>query len=749
MLKKGILLTAVLAILLLSVFISAEDAQPVLPEGVKQIQGDKGVTEYNAEEITALFGAAPVEDNGALKIKYKDSRNRIKDFGTVTGKIEAVSEKTIGITKIAQPRSSMANYISPETSGQAVDVKGVKFAINATNRAEGRFGFILVADTAFQIDESRERDIDAEEKAIACKGSCRIWAEMSSSEISFKVGNGTLLFKKDVTNFMRGEAMSMPSVNLLKLSSVKILPVREGDEEPVLAVTAFSDLRDFENAFGTISFISSQEVELRHGRLYDIGRNRYVGTESIDTIIAKEANVLAKSNIDIRLNHESGGFIEVSLPTDRGNSRLFGLKQGKMVINSVEANYHICNQIADTGCAFISGSSSTIKIKPLYLNLEIFDPASIGFTSLYFERFLTNDLVVVSKAGKEFVFGNNRVDINPTGDWFEFGLSFDTYPITYKDEATGDVTEYRFRCDVNTKKCFFVTPPSGPEQEVISFTERKPIQCRADADCGVGKTCAEYRCRTPVTCDKLIDGGPVDILFVSEGYTDYTAFKNDVRYMLGSASARGLFTVSPFSDIKGRFTVWTALGATSRLPLDAPGVSRNYLRDYEAQCNNDIAIVLSAKQDLRAHASRVGTIAVTMQDVAITLAHEMGHAYADLKDEYLSPKSPNVPNLLSTGSSTFASTGPPNCLDERSAISQWGSARWAGCGGDCNQDTDECGRLQHYYRPNENSIMKDHTVPGVQFNEPSKQAILNVGRLGPSLSIEQLSDMIRNNQGNI
>lgn len=721
------------------------------PQGIKQIQGEKGVTEYNADEITAIFGVAPVEDNGALKIKYKDSRNRVKDFGTVTGKVETVSDKIISITKITQPRSSMADYISPESFEQAVDVKGVKFAINATNKAEGKFGFILVADTAFQIDESREREIDTEEKAVACRGICKIQAEMSPLEISFNVENGTLLFKKDVTNFMRGEAMSLPSVNLLKLSNVKILPSEERWEEPVLLISASSSESRFGNAFGEMRFISSQEVQLKHGKMYDSARDLFVGDDYFDTITAKEAKVLVKGKADILLADEAGSFIEISVPQGMGvgNARIAGLKKGRIVIVSSEQAYNLCNQLIETGCFYADSSSGMLKINPETINMELFDSAANGFNSLYFERFITGDIVVVSKAGKELIFADNRVDISPAGDWFEFGLSFNTYPIIYHDDETGQTTEYRFRCDINTKKCYFVTPPSGPEQEVVSFTERRPVQCTEDSDCGSGKICAEYRCRVPVTCDKLIDGGSVDILFVSEGYTDYTAFKNDVRYMLGSASARGLFTVSPFSDIKGRFTVWTTLGATSRLPLGAPGVSRDYLRDYEAQCDSDIAVVLSAKQELRAHASLAKTIAVTMQDIAITFVHEMGHAYAGLKDEYLSQKSPEDPNLLSTGSTTFASTGPPNCLDERSAISQWGSAQWAGCGGDCNQDTDECDRLQHYYRPDENSIMRDQTVPGVQFNEPSKQAILNAGESGPSLSIEQLSDMIRHNQENI
>ncbi|MFH1065805.1 MAG: hypothetical protein V1734_04855, partial [Nanoarchaeota archaeon] len=293
MLKKGILILILLAALMAFVVTAPAEIQesncevPAEYNGYICIQGDKGVTIYKAEDLTAIFGAAPVEDNGALKIKYKDSRNRVRDFGTVSGKIEKAAENTIGLTKITAPSTSLANYLSPESSEKGINVKGVKFAINASKRTEDKFGFILVTDIAFQIDESTERDIGLDEKAVACKGQCKISAEMSPSEIVFDIKNGTLLFKEDVTKFMRGEQISLPSVNLLELSRLKILPTVEGSEEPVLAVSAYSGGSTFASVFDTIKFESGQEVELSHSKMHDIGRNRFIGNEIFNSINLK------------------------------------------------------------------------------------------------------------------------------------------------------------------------------------------------------------------------------------------------------------------------------------------------------------------------------------------------------------------------------------------------------------------------------------------------------------------------------
>ena len=325
--KKSVLMALFLVLAIAcSALVFAPEAQQ-LPEGVKQIQGEKGVTEYNADEITAIFGAAPVADNGALKIKYKDARGRTRDFGTVTGKIEKAADNTIGLTKITVPGTSLANYLSPESSEKGIDVKGVKFAINASKRTEDKFGFILVTDMAFQIDESTGRDIRLEEKAVACKGQCKISAEMSPSELVFNIKNGTLLFKEDVIKFMRGELISLPSVNMLELSGLKILPAAEGSEEPVLAVSAYSGGLRFASVFDTIKFESGQEVELMHSKMHDIGRNRFIGDEIFNSINLKEGKVLVQQNADIRLNAGASSAVEVFMPAATGTARIAGLKK--------------------------------------------------------------------------------------------------------------------------------------------------------------------------------------------------------------------------------------------------------------------------------------------------------------------------------------------------------------------------------------------------------------------------------------
>ncbi|MEK6863687.1 MAG: hypothetical protein AABX27_00165 [Nanoarchaeota archaeon] len=767
MLKKGILI-AVILIVIFSGIAFAQEEQQVMPEGYRQIAGTAGTTIYNPADLAALFGVAPVESNGTIKVSFMGARGEIKSLGFLSGKIIRTGTKVLELSQTDENlQAGRARYISPIDSARQVKVRGVKFAMNATELAQGRIGFTFMQDTAFYPDENLKAENADDARTVVCRGMCRISAEIAPAGIYFDIGNGAVLFKNDAERYMRNEAKNPIQgiyAEIANLHDVILMPP-ELNDNPKIELTARPNADGFGSSFGSIN-LSSQGI-------VGLGRGMYMG-QPADKPYDKlyfpglmrqglEANVYTD---EAYISAGEGAAINIFAPSPAmpdAYVNLFRLEKGDLLLVPDKVGYDACAQFKDErlrhiGCVFANPIEMKAYINPrdTINRLAVENPASAGYTNIYLENFLQPQLagtaseVIVEKADKKMLFGYDRVDIEPAGDWFDFGISFSTAPILYENQEAGEPQSMlpqnlnRFECILSERKCFLTNLATGLRDEVLSFTERKPVECRENAECGEGIECVDFRCTIPQTCEKLIDGGRIDVLFISEGYTNYDTFKQDVRKLLNDASFNGLFTISPFDEFSEKFTVWTMRGGRIRAGefgksrISPADPVRQYIAEYDRHCSNDITVLVSKSNIFNAYTwlnpspvTVLSMVPLTLKGNANIFIHEFAHAFATLQDEYLEE---------GITSDLIPDEGLPNCVSEEIAQAKWGeffTNLFRGCGGVCK--TEKCDERLSLLRPSDNSIMRASPAVGADktkfFNEISKKQLRGKAEGRPTTTI--------------
>ncbi|MFH1637774.1 MAG: hypothetical protein ABIB71_05100 [Candidatus Woesearchaeota archaeon] len=338
----------------------------------------------------------------------------------------------------------------------------------------------------------------------------------------------------------------------------------------------------------------------------------------------------------------------------------------------------------------------------------------------------------------------NGKDIN----WYDFGFSFKT--------SVYDKNAFSYRkleCDIATKSCTLDGNPISSLKDL-----KKPSKCSADDDCGPGKKCVKPGekagvCASGLKCELLFGEdnpqGKLDILIIGDGFDSDSEFEDSISSFMGidmgesfnidegssdpigelSPKEGGFFSVSPFQESIQKFALWKSPVVDVEVPLsedpDSSGYAVKKLKSSLSQKNDcpqiDQTVVIS-KTDVWAWANNNMVFVSSIKDNGLVLAHEFGHTFGDLRDEYRKP-------------STYkpsCQAGAPNCIPPKSATKVWSAvlgneegkalaqmaaeSEWLGCGGWCKGET-----YSSYLKPSENSIMGSYASEGGgEFNSVCK-----------------------------
>ncbi|MEK6481210.1 M64 family metallopeptidase [Catalinimonas sp. 4WD22] len=237
----------------------------------------------------------------------------------------------------------------------------------------------------------------------------------------------------------------------------------------------------------------------------------------------------------------------------------------------------------------------------------------------------------------------------------------------------------------------------------------------------------------------------INVIFLGDGFIEKDLTKGGSYEKSGRSIIEHLFTVPPFSTHQEYFNAYivfaeskdefirqksfprqTAFGieislATDRLTIQDPDACFRYAHkavNYDSQ--RDIIIVLA--NDYREMGIAAYGIAVTCRRMKEKMAvHEVGHTFANLADEYISPSraeyyigSRNLDELVSRS---------PN-VDLKPDLEQIKWSHFIGENGYETVGAHEGGLYlsEGVWRPEETSIMLSHTES--YFNAPSREAIV-------------------------
>ncbi|MFH1848968.1 MAG: HEAT repeat domain-containing protein [archaeon] len=255
-------------------------------------------------------------------------------------------------------------------------------------------------------------------------------------------------------------------------------------------------------------------------------------------------------------------------------------------------------------------------------------------------RMLLDDPVVVP----EFVDLDTGEVIYDSGS--DYDVSWDTvsgmsYIIKLRLRRTGLFREsdkqFRLKIYVGTKD----VPSSLAYQQ--DFTVRL-IQARS--------SCEQYM------MESAGNEGDVRVYMMGESYANLDEFMHDIETVVDEyGQGRGLFATEPFRSMKDRFSIYynPQVYRTTVVPENTfQGSDRGHeiplINDLLDECEADVKVILS-KRDNRAHALFRGTMGLdtgigwvykTVDNRPLNIdsvfVHELGHAFADLADEYDKPE---------------------------------------------------------------------------------------------------------------
>jgi hypothetical protein len=254
-----------------------------------------------------------------------------------------------------------------------------------------------------------------------------------------------------------------------------------------------------------------------------------------------------------------------------------------------------------------------------------------------------------------------------------------------------------------------------------------------------------------ITNTKVIkDNGPssnrVDLVFLGDGYTTGDSSKFDSQVV---SISDGLFQQMPLSEYKNYFNLHQVFSPSVQSGIDNDGqlgIDKNTVLNGKFYCQDvkeNICVDVSIAWELAAQARDFDQISVLVNSssdggtaypfsdisvvpggnglVASNLAHQVGHSFANLADEYdngswptytgFEPAEPNV-----SAQNTEA------MLTQKLKWHQWLSIdSGANFGGIINTYEGAMGHKYSIYRPTENSKMRNLNAP---FNNPSIESFI-------------------------
>lgn len=712
--KSAFIAIAAFLFLCFPVFAQTECERQNVPEGFKCIEGNKGVTVFNEEQMNAVF-ASYEESEGALALKQ--GRNKIAYInGTIA--LENAAEKQIRIVK--------GGFYPAERALFNATIYGEAFVVSAKEYPVLKFALVSAFyrqhDYTLMCEKGAQTRTRYWTEAVD-DNSCALKATVSPERAYANIsGVGVIVHNSEVKPYIGGEEIDSKFLTkIYDMNGVEVL----GTSNLSLIAQAIINSR-----FSTVVIKSAEEIKLN--RTQKEGQDViYIEADKADILSNGESLILIPKNPQSSI-----------LNLWKGGEKVLEIKGGPIFLTSDNKLYEECagreiyegirrREAAKMHCGLFNKAESRIAFQPKFVKrgedilpfeLTLFLPAIHPYNKLEITGFNPNvpgANINVVKAGVpgEMNFEVSNITITES-NWFDFGISF--LSLIYVPETQSYPT---YSCDLATKTCYYDgSQVMGPP--VASL----PVRCETSRECGEGRECladefGEKFCIRARQCE-LIEGlaqgetqNPINVLFVSDLYGSEEEFEADILKVADSDKTHeGLLGIMPFSKTAYAtnfrfYKLYTGRYARPRTELA-------FMQCPEA----DIRVSFSA-QNFVSYADFGAILFSTPQidgaSKSRVFVHEFAHAFGDVKDEYMQGGEDDESNFIDLDA------GDPNCVDYTRAKELWGneladeakSNGWYGCGGYCDR---ACRRT--YLRPSENSIMGDHKkADGGTFNAPTEK----------------------------
>jgi hypothetical protein len=237
-----------------------------------------------------------------------------------------------------------------------------------------------------------------------------------------------------------------------------------------------------------------------------------------------------------------------------------------------------------------------------------------------------------------------------------------------------------------------------------------PYACCSDSDCGEFQKCdtTAKQCVGKSECIEVVKNGDsstkADILIVGDGY-DYQKLKEETLNVLdysGNTGYYGIFSLEPFKSNKNKFNIWMITSDSIEYVNGKP--TRDSVLALKSKCPQTEYLMLFSPKSFRSYCYSYGGdsyLSFGSEDGLLPAfkgrlaAHEFGHGFAQLADEY-----------SETGKGSYPRQ--PNCApDKATAEKWWGDLAQEGKAGyytGCSYSFDQ------NVRPTLNSVMFMHWV---------------------------------------
>ena len=429
--KSGFILIAVFILLLSSVYAQEE--------GISECDSSDStqMTLYNAAHLEAIFGIAPLCENGLVHIKTTVGEGRGArewNIGYLYGNIETREDsKRILVNE--------GKFISASGNKAMINVTGGQFAINAENNANLIFD---VSKAAYFMHYY----------FLVCKDEeCNMLASLTPTSSYLNIsGEGLVIFSLLYSQYKAGEELEELFLNRVSnLYGINLY------NETYLMMQALTKGR---SGFGNLEVSSAEKIKLRryfHRQLNPSEEG--TGFQGyMDIVFANNAQVFGEEgqNIGMAVENERE---PASLKLTIGNEQLIDLTKGALMVFSDNVLYEACavgqneELKLDSGvCSYFNSAEGLLRLKPwrkketttistlegetisertrgkpFFLTLTY--PAVSAYNNLYIKEFEVPDIesrIVVKKQGVQglMVFSRDDVVMENSANWYDFSTSF-------------------------------------------------------------------------------------------------------------------------------------------------------------------------------------------------------------------------------------------------------------------------------------------------------------------------------------
>ena len=220
------------------------------------------------------------------------------------------------------------------------------------------------------------------------------------------------------------------------------------------------------------------------------------------------------------------------------------------------------------------------------------------------------------------------------------------------------------------------------------------------------ETAVYSKCTNIMVTGNSIDN--VDIVFVANNYHSLLQFKTDVNTYIDRAGTHGgLLSVEPFKSNQLKFNFYSIdefYDINCNTGSDYLLCDNGYANKIASSCPHDYVIVLSQQDPFSQEAylrssAYINVGSINTADNRLVLAHEFGHLFGSLADEYI------------TGEEEVDA---PNC-DVVTCPKWYGKFDGVGCFKGCTN--------LKMYRSTENSIMRDYSISN-EYGPVNEDALL-------------------------